>query len=164
MHPCWKAPCSFSRTRDSWLVKNFSSSFSPSSSSPSCLAYPPPRFGDYRPTIRHFSARGNTFPSLGYIRGCTLINKITQQWSRPLQNVEERWVLRKIQRSCYTNVSLTSFVLFFFHVSPSIYTRWRVLTCTHVGLIISRAVCRAKKEKDTFEIEIVRFQRERNLI
>lgn len=54
--------------------------------------------------------------------------------------------------------------IFFFHVSPSIYTRWRVLTYIHVGLIISRAVCRAKKEKDTFEIEIVRFQRERNLI
>lgn len=39
----------------------------------------------------------------------------------------------------------------------SIYTRWRVLIYMHIGLIISRVVCRAKK-KNMFEIEIVRFQ------
>lgn len=66
----------------------------------------------------------------------------------------------ELLHKCFVN----EFCFIFFHVSPSIYTRWRVLTCTHIGLIISRAVCRAKKEKDTFEIEIVRFQRERNLI
>lgn len=83
MHPCWKAPWPFSRTRDSWLVKNFLLFLLPR------LAYPPPRFGDYRPTIRHFSST-RKYVSLTWLYGCTLINKLAQP-ATPVSPKRGKW-------------------------------------------------------------------------
>lgn len=73
-----------------------------------------------------------------------------------------RW---EIQWSYYTNVSLTRFVLFLrASLMNGIYTRWRVLIYVHAGLIISKSCLSVQKYIYMFEIEIVRFQRECNLI